>query len=155
MDRWSGFFSTIAGVAAALLAVAFITFQLKIDVWRGGGRLRHLAAVFTLWELSAPLLIALILAMPAHPWRVAAILTGAIGLAVLITHWALYAGTAESDRSPFDQKQFRLSFISLVTFGGMAGSGLMYEQPGMYLLASLSIWSLISGTYEAWIYLEP
>jgi hypothetical protein len=157
MDEWSGFFSTIAGIAAALLAVAFVTFQLKIGVWRGG-RLRHMAAVFTLWEFGAPLLIALIFAMRAHPWRVAAILTGAIGLAVLVTYWVLYAKAPEPDRSPrsaFDKNQFRLSFISLGTFGGMFAAGLMCEQAGMYLLAALSIWSLISGTYEAWIYLEP
>jgi len=158
MDQWSGFFSTIASIAAALLAVAFLTFQLRIDVWRDGGRLRHMTAVFTLWEFGAPLLIALILAMPAHPWRVAAILAGAIGLAVLTTFWVLYGKTprsASDDERRFEENQFGLSFISLGTFGGMVAAGLMGEQAGMYLLAALSIWSLISGAYEAWIFLKP
>ncbi|GAA0612943.1 hypothetical protein [Streptomyces crystallinus] len=154
MEQWSGFFSTLAGAAAALLAVSFVTFQLKIEIWRRGGRLRHLTAVFTVWEFGAPLLIALIMAMPARPWRVAAILTGLIGLAVLGTYWVTYARTPRSRRESFDRQQFKLSFISLGAFGGMVVAGLLWEQTGIYLLASLSLWSLLSGTYEAWVYLE-
>lgn len=52
-DQWVPFFGAISSSAAAILAIAFVVFQLRADQWRNDP-LRQPAAITTLTELAAP-----------------------------------------------------------------------------------------------------
>jgi hypothetical protein len=159
MEAWTGFFATITGVAAALLTIAFLTFQLKATWWSHA--LRRYIAIFTLLEFGAPIIIGLIVLMPRHPWRIASIIVGITGLALLIAYWVGYAQTRTAlkvvGKKPdrFDRDQILLSPITLACSIILVASGFITERVGVYMVASVSIWLLISGSVESWRFLAP
>lgn len=53
VDAWNLYFGGLASAAAALLAIAFFTFQFRVDTWRKN-RLKQAVALTTLVELAAP-----------------------------------------------------------------------------------------------------
>jgi hypothetical protein len=97
--------------------------------------------------------IALIILMPSRPWRVAAIISGVSGLMLVGSYWRAYR--AKERPSKFDRLEIRLSLISFTTYSLLIVSALLPEDPGLYLLATLSVWFLISGSIESWWLLKP
>lgn len=152
MDKWTGFFSAIAAVSAAIIAIAFLTFQVKSEMWRRDKLLNHVA-IFTLTEFGTPLVTGLIFLMPSHPWRIAAIIVGVAGLGLVGSYWKAYR--TKDKPSDFDRLELRLSIISLVRYSLLIVAGLLPQDFGSYLLASLLVWFLISGSIESWWLLEP
>jgi hypothetical protein len=113
-----------------------------------------MAAIAALVELLVPLLGLLIVLMAGHPWRVAAWVVGGLGMAAIAAHWVTYMrGRAIADR--FDTLQARLAFISLTLYATFFAAGFMPSSVGLYLLAGISTWLLLSGSIEAWWLLEP
>lgn len=154
-EDWTGFFGGVAGVSVTLFSVMFITFQVKSATWHSS-RLKGIAAVASLIELLVPLFTALIALTAGHPWRVAAWIAGALGLAVVVIHWTLYVrdrGKPYCDG--FDRVQARGAALSFAVYTGLIGAGFLSPSVGLYVVAGLSIWLLFSGAFEAWWLLEP
>jgi len=80
--EWEGFFTTVAGVSVAAFSVLFVALQVKSDRWTSS-RSKTWAAMAALTELLVPLIASLISLMPAHPWPIAAWITGGFGLLVI------------------------------------------------------------------------
>jgi hypothetical protein len=149
----------LSGVAAALLAIGFLAFQLKLSWWTQP--LRHYIAVFTLVEFGAPLVIGLAILMPSHPWRIAASVVGVASTALLFAYWISYARARRAlkaiQQTPerFDRQHVRGSPITLACTATLVASSLLPERVGIYLVASICVWSLISGSFESWRLLAP
>jgi hypothetical protein len=152
MEVWTSFFAAVVGVSAALIAIAFLVFQLKSDIWRTD-TVRHFIALFTLAEFATPLVVGLIILMPSHPWRLASAIVGTGGLVMLVSYWIAYSRADEP--SPFDRLQFRLSAISFVCYVALTGAAALPQNAGVYLVGGLSVWFLVSGSIEAWQFLVP
>jgi hypothetical protein len=150
---WLGFFGAVAGVSATLFSVMFITFQVKSDTWNSS-RLKQITALAALFELLIPLFMALIALMADHPWRVAAWVSGGLGILVVAIHWFLYVRD-RSIRDNFDLLQARGAWISFAVYSTMIVGGGLGNPLGLYLMGGTSIWLLFSGAFEAWWHLEP
>lgn len=89
-DEWISLFSALSGVAATLLGLAFVTFQLRSSHWRGQP-LKQAVALRTLTELAAPMIFGLIFLFPGHPYITAGYVVGAAGYAVACWHLLTFA----------------------------------------------------------------
>lgn len=151
--EWEGFFTTVAGVSVAAFSVLFVALQVKSDRWTSS-RSKTWAAMAALTELLVPLIASLISLMPAHPWPIAAWITGGFGLLVIWGHLLVYQRDKSPDR--FDGVQAILSVcVSTPVYGAMIAAGFVSEPVGLYMLGGLSIWLLFSGATEGWFLLEP
>ena len=150
---WLGFFGAVAGVSVTLFSVMFITFQVKSNTWNSS-RLKQITALAALFELLIPLFMALIALMAGHPWRVAAWISGGLGILVVAVHWILYMWDRKI-RDNFDLLQARGAWISFAVYSTMILGGGLGTSLGLYLIAGMSIWLLFSGAFEAWWHLEP
>ncbi|TMQ91684.1 hypothetical protein ETD83_29730 [Actinomadura soli] len=112
---WIGFFGAVAGVSVTLFSVMLITFQVKSTTWHSSW-LKRVAAIAALAELLIPLLTALFVLTATHPWRLAAWIIGALGLAVVVSHWVLYFRDRHGSHcGRFDTVQARLAGPSFVS----------------------------------------
>lgn len=146
-DQWIPFFEYLTSAAAAILAIAFVVFQLRAEHWRQDP-LRQPAAVTTLTELATPVFFGLIFLMPDHPWKVGGAIVGLAGYLVMAVHLVVYRRhRQEADK--FDRWQLLGIAVTAVTF-----SGLLWW-PNLYVKASLCVWMIFSGFTEAWIFLSP
>lgn len=152
---WNTFFTTTAQVAVTAFSIMFLSMQVKSAVWRGR-LLLSVAAVAALVELFVPLLASLVAAMGEHPWRVAALLAGGLGLVMVVVHWVVYfLARRKTMPSKFDRIQMWGSLLSLVIYVLFALSAANLWGWGLQLLAGMCVWLLLSGSFEAWWLLEP
>lgn len=149
---WIGFFQTMAQVSITVFSLMFVAMQVRHKEWRGT-QLRTIAAISALVELFVPMFTSMIILMAGHPWKVAAILGGGLGLVAVGSHWFLYRSYREI-ADDFDQRQMRLSLISLFTYSLLAVSALG-QGLGLYMLSGICLWLLLSGSFEAWYVLDP
>ncbi|WP_405717271.1 hypothetical protein OG607_00495 [Streptomyces sp. NBC_01537] len=168
MSTWVDFYGTLASVAAGIAAIAFLTFQVRADVWREGTTLRRLLAVFTLAEFGTPLFTALIILMPSHPWRLAAGIVGLVGLVLVAVYWTAYVSARftvapQSDEEGGDQGtglssndhwQAILTTIPLGGYGGFVWLAIAHPTYGPETQAWICLWFLLSRSVEAWWFLK-
>jgi hypothetical protein len=55
----------------------------------------------------------------------------------------------------FDREQVKLSWITFVCSGALIAAVFLAERYGVYVVASVSIWFLVSGSIESWRFLDP
>jgi hypothetical protein len=152
---WNSFFTTTAQVAVTAFSIMFLSMQVKSTVWRGSPLL-NVAAVAALVELFVPLLASLVTAMASHPWKVAGLLAGGLGLAMVAGHWVIYSiERRKTMLSSFNRTQLWGSGLSLVVYGLVAFSAADPWGWGLQLLAAACVWLILSGSFEAWWLLEP
>lgn len=73
-------------------------------------------------------------------------------LAVILWHWRSYI--LEFDRAePYDRLQARGAWFSFGLYLTVFVAGFLGPAPGLYIVASISIWLLFFGASEAWILL--
>jgi hypothetical protein len=144
---WTGYFAALIGVSAVLLSIAFLTFQVRTEMWHKTP-LRHVAAVTTLIELAMPLFFGLLVITPDHPWEVAGAIVGAAGYLVLIWHIYLLI-RARKKITDFDKWQIIGLPITGTTFS------LLLWYPSLAVKSYVCTWLIFSGATEAWIFLRP
>jgi hypothetical protein len=148
---WIVFFSVVAGLAATLFSVMFVTLQVRWRLWARSG-LRRAVATSALGELMIPLFVSAITLMAGNPWRIAAWIGGLFGIAVILWHWRSYI--LEFDRAePYDRWQAWGAWWSVGLYLTTFVTGFLSPTPGLYILASILVWLLFSGAGEAWILL--
>lgn len=147
MNDWLPVLQVFPGVSVTLLAIAFVTFQVKLDIW-SEGPLRQSVAISNLAELSTPMFFSLIALMPGHPWVLAGRLTGVAGYIVVAVHFLLYWKTPANLRTPFDKTQICGAVFLFVTFS------LLLWIPNLRVKVYVLIWMLFSGAVESWWYLN-
>ena len=147
---WIGFFQTMAQVSITVFSLMFVAMQVRHKEWRGT-QLRTIAAISALVELFVPMFTSMIILMAGHPWKVAAVLGGGLGLVAVGSHWFLYRRYKEI-ADDFDQRQMRWSLLSLLAYSLLAVSALGL---GLYMLSGICLWLLLSGSFEAWYVLDP
>lgn len=145
-DEWIGFFQYLSAIAATLLGLAFLTFQVRAEIWRGHP-LRQTVAVTTLAELAAPMFFGLIFLFPDHPWTEAGFVVGLGGYGVIMWHLVEFI-RRYNEADSFDKKQMLGSTIVLATF-----SCVMWI-PSLPWKAGFLVWMIFSGLSEAWIFLR-
>lgn len=146
-DEWVPFFEYLVGASAALLGLAFVTFQVRAEHWRGRP-LRQPVAVGTLAELAAPLFFGLLFLLVGHPWRQAGYIVGAFGYSTIIFHLLAYY-KHRIEALSWDRKQLLGVSVTAITF-----SILMWS-PSIYWKAYVSVWFVFSGFGEAWLLVQP
>lgn len=146
MEEWIVYFQYLTAVAATLLGIAFLTFQVRSDIWRLHP-LRKTVAVTTLTELAAPMFFGLFFLMPHHPWLWGGRIVGAVGYIVMVWHLIEYIRHREVADS-FDRKQLAGISITIVTFS------LLLWWPNIAVKAYTALWMVFSGSTEAWIFLR-
>lgn len=152
---WTNFFQATATVSVTLFSVMFITFQVRSGTWHSS-RLKRIAAVAALTELLVPLLTALIALMAGHPWRLAACITGGLGLLTVVAHWTIYVRDRHKPyRDRFDKAQAGGSLLSFAAYTTVIVGGSLGHPSGLYIVGVVSILLLCSGAIEAWWLLEP
>lgn len=147
LDIWIPYFQYVASSAAAILAIAFLAFQVREKLWRGRS-LKHPVAVMTLVELAASMFFSLIFLMPNHPWKVAGYIVGTFGYVAIAWHFAAFI-KYKREADPFDKRQMVGAIIPLITF-----SVIMWV-PVLEVKAGIAVWFIFSGISEAWISLRP
>lgn len=147
LSGWLGFFGVLAGASTALLSIAFLTFQVKADQWRRDVLLQ-VVAIRTLVELLVPLFVSLVTLIPGHRWHLAGALAGAGGYVLVGYHVAVASiGRRRMDR--FDKMQLVGSVtIMMAAYSILAFGALVW-------VASVLVWLLVSGSAEAWMFLDP
>jgi hypothetical protein len=94
--------------------------------------------------------------MADHSWRVGCVIAGGLGLGMVLAHWvAYYRASPEERRVPFNKTQMWGSGLSLVVYGSLLIASFDPWGAGIYILASLCVWLILSGSFEAWWLLEP
>ena len=68
----------VAGLAATLFSVMFVTLQVRWRLWARSG-LRRAVATSALGELMIPLFVSAVTLMAGNPWRIAAWISGCSG----------------------------------------------------------------------------
>jgi hypothetical protein len=145
---WDPFFSATAQVAVTAFAVLVATLQLGRSVWWGSA-LKLTVAAMSLLELLIPFLAAVIALMPSHPWRIGYWVMGGAGVAGLIVHAVIYL-RHEEEADAFDEQQMHLGLpISLCVYSWILCATTGNESWSLYVVASLSVWLLFSGSFEA------
>jgi len=148
---WVVFFSVVAGLAATLFSVMFVTLQVRWRLWARSG-LRRAVATSALGELMVPMFLSAISLMAGNPWRIAAWIGGLFGVGVILWHWRSYI--LEFDRAePYDRLQARGAWFSFGLYLTVFVAGFLGPAPGLYIVATISVWLLFSGASEAWILL--
>lgn len=117
LDIWIPYFQYVASSAGAILAIAFLAFQVREKLWRGDP-LKHPVAVMTLVELAASMFFSLIFLMPNHPWKLAGYIVGAFGYAAIAWHFSMFI-RHKREADPFDKRQMVGAIIPLITFSIM------------------------------------
>jgi hypothetical protein len=150
---WVGmetFFSTLAQVAAGLLAIVFITFQIRIGYWRRD-RLRHLVAIRTLGEFLIVMTFSqLCLAYP-HAWRYFAAI---MALVILTSVTYLQRAVLLHRRRLTKEARFQLRLTPIVDLE--VGYILVTIVAGdLDWLPPLLLWFLFSRTAQAWRLMTP
>ncbi|WP_433598961.1 hypothetical protein ACQPXH_25130 [Nocardia sp. CA-135953] len=173
-SEWVGFFTTVVGIAGAIFALLFVGLQLGHGRWFDDPR-RKLAAESALTELAAPLFVGLIAVIPGNPWRLGAVIVGCVGISVQARSWHGHLRTFSQPqydvkyRAPgsFDKSQAWLGWLSFAVYAGLIVGGFhrvtwwpngrtapvfgfVTQDFGLYLIASLCIWLVMSGVTEAW-----
>jgi hypothetical protein len=145
------FFATLAQVSAGILAIAIVTFQIKVEFWRND-ILRHMIVIRTLGEFVTPLFFSLVTLHQDHNWRIVGTIIGIAGCLFVFTQHIIGVK--------------RWSKIDKFSKTQLIGSILMYFEYGAILLFStvipnisyvsyILIWLIFSGTFEAWWFLYP
>jgi phosphatidylserine synthase len=149
LDVWNSYFSGVAATAAALLAIAFLTFQVRADIWKRN-LVKQAVAWTTLVELSAPVLFGLLFLIPHHHWHVAGIIVGISGYGVMLAHAIIFLRARKMKTvDKFDKNQMWGMPITFVTFS------IFLFVPFLSWKAYTCLWMIISGFSEAWIFLRP
>ena len=145
-DLWTSFGQLMAAVSVTLLAIAFLTFQVKSEVWRAH-ILKQVVAISTLAELSAPLFFFLIALFLNHPWVTAGYVVGGAGYLLIATHVALFVYHRRI-ADTFDRRQVFGAGILLFTFS------LLFWWQSIFVKSVVLVWMLFSGLWEAWYFLR-
>lgn len=155
-SEWQSFFGSLSQVAVTAFTLMFLSMQVRSAEWRGR-RLRSVAALAALVELFVPVLIALVSIMNGHPWRTAAALGAALGLCMAVAHVVVYRiDRALKDTTKFDVTQATWGvLVSTCVYVTILVSAVIPTTAGQYLLAGACVWLLFSGSFEAWLLLEP
>ncbi|GII23807.1 hypothetical protein [Planosporangium mesophilum] len=147
VDAWVPYFQNLTAVAAALLAIAFLTFQFRSDIWRTHP-LKQTVAITTLGELAAPMFLGILFLMPGHPWVLGGRLVGVGGYLIMAWHVAVFIRYRRlADR--FDKWQLCGVAITVVTFSFL----LWWDS--LDVKAYTAAWMIFSGFSEAWVFLVP
>jgi len=149
-DPWIPFFEYLVSAGAAILAIAFLTFQFRAEVWRGHP-LKRLVAVRTLAELATPVFFGLIYLMPSHSWVWAGGIVGFGGF-ILIGYYFIAFHKYRHLKEPFDTLQRLGSFVILLLFAILAWP---WEPVELWWKAGICTWMIFSGLGESWIFLRP
>ena len=145
--EWISFFQYLAAIAAALLAIAFLAFQLRTKMWRRQP-LRQAFAITTLAELAAPVFFGLMFLFPDHPWRGAGVIVGTAGYLSIL--WYLIMTVYHWDQTTrFDHAQLATTIVPVTTFS------VLFWFPNLRWKAGVLVWMIFSGLCEAWLALEP
>lgn len=147
IENWNDFFAAITGVSVVLLSIAFLTFQVRSKMWHKEP-LRQVVAVTTLAELAAPAFFGLLVLTPDHPWKVAGILVGVGGYAVMTWHIVLLA-KHRTKVGTFDKLQAFGLLMTGTTFS------LMLWYSSLAVKSYVCVWLIFSGASESWIFLNP
>jgi hypothetical protein len=144
------FFSTLAQVAGGLLAIVFITFQIRIEYWRRD-RLRHLVAIRTLGEFLIVMTFALLYLAYPQAWRYFA----AAMTLVILASVTSFQRIALARRGSLNQEalmQLRLSPIVDLEAGYIAFCVIWGE---LTWLPPILLWLLFSRSAQSWHLLTP
>jgi hypothetical protein len=150
MAEWSDFYVALAGAAAVLLGLVFVALSIHIERPRGELPVRGLA-IEAGSSLFYPLLIALVMLVPAGRPGPQAVLLLLIAVFGLLTTRAAYA---EGRARP--HTRMGLVFRFVVPLGAMIGLvaaavGLALDwEPGVWLVAAVALVHVIVGTQNAW-----
>jgi hypothetical protein len=145
-DPWTSFGQLMAAVSVTLLAIAFLTFQVRSEVWRND-ILKQVVAISTLIELSAPLFFYLIALFPSHPWVAAGYVVGGAGYLLIATHVGLFVHH-RNVADAFDRRQVFGAAILFLTFS------LLFWWHSIFVKSVVLVWMLFSGLWEAWYFLR-
>jgi hypothetical protein len=144
------FFSTLAQVAGGLLAIGFITFQIRVDYWQKD-RLRHMIAIRTLGEFLMVMSFSLLCLAYPGSWRLFSVVMGLV-VVVSVTSFQRVCWTRQHRLTRFELAQMRLSPIAdleaLYLFATAAVGGIDWLPP-------LLIWLLFSRSAQSWSLLTP
>lgn len=155
-SSWDTYYSVLAGAAAALAGLVFVVFSRSADKWRGD-RLLNTIGLSTVAEFMAPLFVALSHLMPHQGSRYVAIVVGLGGEFLVIAFFYLYGkpDRARTGRlADFLRWQHRLVWVSVVAYGSLIAGGIAAPHVGSYMIAWVSLWLLLSGSVEAWYFMD-
>lgn len=144
LDDWIPYFEYLTSASAGILAIAFLAFQVRSEIWRSHP-LMHPVAATTLAELSTPVFFGLLFLMPSHPWELAGLLTGALGYLAMAWHMIALVVNRHAVQS-FDRIQLTGVPITGLTFG------LLLWWPSLQVKAGVALWMIFSGFIEAWLF---
>jgi hypothetical protein len=144
------FFSTLAQVAAGLLAIVFVTFQIRIEYWQKD-KLRHLVAIRTLGEFLLVLVFSMLCLAYPNAWQLFAAIMGLVVLASV----SYYQGFCLRNR-PRLVNEDRVQFVFSPLADVEAAFLLVAARWGdLAWLPPLLLWLLFSRTAQAWRLLTP
>ncbi|MEH3134851.1 MAG: hypothetical protein PGN30_07620 [Mycolicibacterium neoaurum] len=152
-EGWSSFFTVLASVSAAVMALLFVALQTQADRWRAAP-LRRLGAVRNLIELSSPLVVSLTALLPGGSWRVGGTIVGVVGCATVPYYVHIFRREWNRGRDMIGMYEWIQVSLGTALLSGVFGSVLIYSLIGtheaMVLVSSASIWSLASGVMQTW-----
>lgn len=155
-DQWTVYFAAVAGVAATLLGLVFVAFQMSTS-WHDD-RLRRVVAMQTLAELLAPVLVGLSTLTPGDEWRYVAGACGLAGLGLVAWHVAVYRRAKADEHSgsgraldEFDRDQLRLDVFPVVMYS-LVLLAAVFEWPR--ILGLVLLWFIFSGSVEAFQFMR-
>jgi hypothetical protein len=155
-QEWAEFFTVLAPVTAAILALQILAAQFFVNKW-AVNRLRQAALIRGLFELAAPLAIALVALYPEgrHVWC-GSIGAGLVGLVSVFACLVIARCDVPKSRLPndsrFDWSQRHLgALIPSIGFILMVVAGVMHNDLGLHIIAWVCIWNTFAGAGQSYI----
>ncbi|SDE28455.1 hypothetical protein SAMN04488581_3768 [Mycolicibacterium neoaurum] len=152
-DEWVTFFTVLAQISGAVLALLFVALQTQVNQWRDAP-LRQTAAVRNLIELSAPLVISLFALFPGGIWWLGGIIVGTIGVVTVPLYIAMYIKEKRKDQPKiggYEKVQLWAGSIALpLIYGTVVAFSIVNTDLGLTIVSWLAVWSLASGIAQTW-----
>lgn len=164
--EWGVFFTTIASIAGAVLALLFVGLGLKVEQWQRS-LLDRIKGTLTVGEVAAPLLIGLAAILPPNGlMHTAAVFVGLVGLALAVALIVAYRRRGAA-RSSWDRTDMVLTSVvtvpvmAAILCCGLVGPGSFGQwtmgrtavDGTIYLIGAFCVWLILSGTFQAWVLL--
>lgn len=147
------FFTVITAVSGTIFAILFVAIQFAAQAWRDKP-LRLYAAVMTLIELAAPLLIGLVTLHPAHCWQFGAVVVAAVGGGSVVGYfWLYFRLRHHSYINWYDHFRALLGIpVLTVVYGILVASVFVDdERNALNWVAGDCIWLVLSGVTQSWL----
>jgi hypothetical protein len=151
-NDWITFFTALAGLSTTIFSVMFVTFQVRTELWKKS-RLRRAVASSALGELLVAMFVSIISLIAGNPWRAAAMVSGGLGVVVILMHWYFFI-LGHDEAKDFDHVQAKTAWFSFALYITIFVCGFLDPKPALYIIAGISTWLLFSGASEAWLLLS-